>query len=260
MNGLGFFVFGRFVAYYGLMIVVGILAGAVVGYVQVKRFRLDMNDLILISALSGLFGIIGAKLLYLIVTIPKTDFSKFQGFSDIGNWMRGGFVFLGGVIGMLLALCFCAKKLHIPMQPYVQACMACFPIGHGFGRIGCYLVGCCYGVPYDGPFAVIYTSSAIAPNGVPLFPVQLAEALLEFVIGGVLLIFSRKLRGNSAVLVYLIVYAVVRFALEFLRYDSARGGVGGISTSQLLSVILFCASLVFLFRARTDGTADKAVD
>ena len=63
MGALGFHLFSRFVPYYGFMIVIGIMAAAGIAYVQVKRFHLDWNDFVILSAMSGLFGMAGAKIL-----------------------------------------------------------------------------------------------------------------------------------------------------------------------------------------------------
>lgn len=248
MGAIGFTLFNHFIAYYGLMIVIGILLNIPLAYVQVRRFQLVMNDLIIICSFSALLGVIGAKILYFITIWKYIDFSRLNDLSYISPLMSGGFVFIGGVFGFLLAIFLCEKILHIPIQPYIQACTGCLPIGHAFGRIGCFLVGCCYGKPYTGIFAVTYTKSLFAPQGIPLFPVQIAEALIEFLLGICLLIFSRKLWGYSALLIYLLVYSSARFLLEFLRHDEIRGRIGVISTSQLLSIVLIIFSLFCLIR------------
>lgn len=254
MGELGFYVFGHFIAYYGLMIVTGLLTGSFFAYIQIKRFGLVMNDLIILCSVCGLSAIIGAKILYLIVSFSSIDFARLTDPSYVNSLMNGGFVFLGGVIAILPALIFCKKKLHISIQPYIRSCIGCLPIGHAFGRIGCFLVGCCYGCPYDGPISVTYTQSSFAPNGISLFPVQLAESFIEFTIGICLIIFSRKLHGYHGVYLYLLAYSVSRFLLEFMRYDEARGVLAGISTSQFFCILLFMAALFFVIRDRRQTT------
>lgn len=248
MGELGFYLFGHFIAYYGLMIVAGIAVGSAFAGIQLKRFRLGMNDLIILVSVCGLCGILGAKLLYLIVSFKEIDFSRLSDLSYLAALMSGGFVFLGGAIGILPGLFFCKKILNISVQPYLQSCMGCLPIGHAFGRVGCFLAGCCYGRPYHGHFSVTYTKSLYAPNGIALFPVQLAEALAEFLLGLCLLALSRKLRGTASVWLYLLVYSMIRFFLEFMRYDEARGSIGVISTSQLLSIVLLVFSSLLLIK------------
>ncbi len=250
MNQIGFYFCGHFIAYYGLMIVVGILVNIPIVYIQSRRFGLNINDFIIICALSALLGIIFAKLFYLITTCSRINFIKLNDLSYINILMNGGFVFLGGVIGFLLALLFCNKVFHINIQSYIQAYMCCLPFGHMFGRIGCYLVGCCYGISYTGLLSVKYTASYFAPNDVELFPVQLLEAFIDFVLGLLLLLFSKKLKKYAALYLYLLAYSVLRFTLEFLRGDDIRNGIAGLSTSQILCTIIFFVVSYCLFYNR----------
>lgn len=252
MGKLGFYLLGHFVAYYGLMMAAGILVNIPIAYIQIRQFRLSADDFIIICGFSGLSGIIGAKFLYLVVSFRQINFSELTELSYISSLMNGGFVFLGGIIGVLLAVVFCGKKLHISVQPYIQSCMGCLAIGHTFGRIGCFLVGCCYGVPYTGWFSVTYTDSPFAPCGIGLFPVQLVEAGIEFILGALLLAFSKKLIRYSALFLYLTVYSLSRFFLEFLRYDEVRGQVMCISTSQFLCIFLAAFSSFFLFKGKRE--------
>ena len=117
---------------------------------------------------------------------------------------------------------------------------------HMFGRIGCFLGGCCYGVEWE--HGVTFTNSLIeSANGVPRVPVQLYEAGLEIALflALTLLLVSGKLRGKLLA-VYLLVYPVGRFLLEFWRGDEYRGFLFGLSTSQLISIALFIGTIVFL--------------
>ena len=147
---------------------------------------------------------------------------------------------------MLPTLWLCQAKMKICVPDYVECCIGCLPLGHAFGRVGCFLVGCCYGHPYDGIFAVTYTRSQFAPNGVSLFPVQLLEAVLEFLIGIFLLAVGKKWKGMTGLYWYLALYAVCRFLLEFLRADAERGIVAGLSTSQILSIALGLTAICLL--------------
>lgn len=256
MGSLGFFLFGRFFAYYGLAIGLGVLVSGGIAAIQIRRFGLDGNDFLVLVGTCGLFGLAGAKALYLLVSLPEIDFTRILEMEYLASWMRGGFVFLGGVVGMIPALLLCKRVWKIPIRPYLQSCICCVPITHAFGRVGCYLVGCCYGIPYEGPLCVIYTQSQIAPNGIPLFPVQLTEAAAELVIGLCLLAFSRKIKGITGFLCYLISYSIVRFVLEFFRYDSARGSIAGLSTSQWVSLGLFLSAWVLWFWERRKPQAN----
>jgi phosphatidylglycerol:prolipoprotein diacylglycerol transferase len=238
-EGLGFYIGRLFVAYYGLMIIMGIVVATLVGWYQVKRYRKSMDDFVIIVATAGLFGIIGAKLLSLLQMIDEIDFSRLSELSYLNSVMSGGFVFYGGLIGGLLGFLFCSRVLRLPVADYVKIAIPCLPIVHGFGRIGCALVGCCYGRPYDGIGAIVYEQSHFAPNHHQLFPVQAMEAFLNLMIAAVLLVAINKFAVKRVLELYLIIYAVMRFILEFFRFDDVeRGGWGPFSTSQYISIFI----------------------
>lgn len=238
MGSIGFFVGNRFIAYYGLMIVFGIVISVAVGMFQIKRLRLQMDNFFLIFTVCGLFGIIGAKILYLLVSWNTISLAKLCDPMYLNSLMQGGFVFYGGLIGALLGVGFCSKCLKINTKEYLCAVLPCLPLLHGFGRIGCLLVGCCYGVPYHGAFAITYTNSMFAPNNIPLFPVQGVEALTEISIAAILFLYINVFGGKNSLYWYLIFYSSVRFLLEYLRFDNERGILWGLSISQYISVLI----------------------
>lgn len=256
MGTLGFHFLNHFIAYYGLMIVTGIAVAALIAHVQIKKNHLNRIDFIIIFATSGLFGMVGAKILYLIVSIKTINPARLTDPSYISELMSGGFVFWGGLLGVFPALFLCKKKLGINVVGYLQYCTSCIPIAHGFGRIGCYLVGCCHGIPYAGRFSVVYSNSLYAPNGIHLLPVQLLEALGEFTIGFFLLYSGKKQTGPSVVITYMILYSGLRFFLEYLRGDFIRGSLFAFSTSQLISIIIFVLSLGIILHEKQKKAAE----
>ena len=101
--------------------------------------------------------------------------------------------------------------------------------------------GCCYGIEYHGKFAVHFPDNEFVSDlsVVPRFPVQLLEALINFILFIVLILIARKIRKRYSMFgLYLICYAIIRFSLEFLRGDVERGIVLGVSTSQWISLLL----------------------
>lgn len=247
-ESLGFYIGSSFIPYYGLMIIVGVFVAAVFGFIQCRIHKLDFDNFILIAAMGAGGGMIGAKLLFLIVSWDSIDFSRIFELEYLKMLMAGGFVFYGGLIGGLLMIAVAHFCLKVDCRPYMDKCIMVLPIAHGFGRIGCNIVGCCYGMPYDGPFAKVYADSVVAPVNVGLFPVQLTEAVLEFIIAAVLVIYinTNKNAKKYSLSIYLLMYSVVRFVLEYLRYDSQRGIYGMFSISQWISIAMFLAALVYL--------------
>jgi len=236
--------FGLAIPSYGLLIAAGVLLANVIAVFVLKKASLSFNDLLILEAYCFLGAFLGAKLVYLAVSFREIDWGSIRDFASLNRLMQGGFVFYGGLIGGLLAA-FAAGRLHkIRTMEYLRAIAFLIPFGHGIGRIGCYMAGCCYGIPYDGPGAVIFPEGSFAIPGVKLFPVQLVEAALLMAISLLIFALQRKRNWRYTVETYLAAYGVVRFVLEFFRYDEARGGVGGLSTSQWISILLIAAVAV----------------
>ncbi len=170
---------------------------------------------------------VGAKILYLITILPDLieHFQEiFTSLEAINLLFTNGFVFYGGLIGAVLAMWWYTHHFKMDFWQSVELLIPSVPLVHAFGRIGCFCGGCCYGIPFDPPIGIAFTNSPVAPNGIPLFPVQLVEAGLNFLLFFFLLWFAGKPRPQGRILgAYVIAYAVIRFVLEFLRYDYEQG-------------------------------------
>lgn len=247
---MGFQIGNFLIPYYGFFIVLGVIAASVIGILQTHLAHKDYNDFIILAALVALGGIVGAKILYLIVSLDKIDFSRITEYEYLNSIMSGGFVFYGGVIGGLLALIPCRKIIGPTVSSYVDTCAPCIPLVHGFGRLGCSAVGCCYGMAYNGIFSVVYHNSPFAPNHIELFPVQAVEACCNFLITAILLwyIDINKKHPINSICLYFLLYGPVRFILEFARSDNDERGIYGFfSTSQWISLFLIAGTLIYCF-------------
>ena len=235
---LYFSIFGHMIPSYGLMITLGVILANLIGFALIKRNHHDLNDFIIIEAyiLGGAF--IGAKLLYLIVTFNDIDWKQIFNFEYFNSLMQGGFVFYGGLIGGLLFALLAGKLHKLPVKEYMIAYIFLIPFVHGFGRIGCFMAGCCYGIPYDGIGAVIFPENSYALSGISLFPVQLAEAFVLFIISLLILYLQLLRKSKYTVETYFILYGIVRFILEYFRYDDFRGKFGIFTTSQWIGIML----------------------
>lgn len=213
----------------------------------------NMLDFTIVAVL---FGVLGGKLLYLIPNIHEV------GRMNIIELINSGFVIYGGIIGGTFgAYLYCkVKKLDV---------IACFDIAvpflalaQGFGRIGCFMAGCCYGRVTTSAIGLVFKSefSQAEPLGVPLVPTQLISSFGNFVIFIVLFILSRKTNKKGiAFSAYMLLYSVGRFIIEFYRGDRIRGFVGNLSTSQFISIFVFAAGIITMFlvcRAKNNQYAD----
>lgn len=234
---------------YGTCILAGILITGLLCFYLCKRRNQDFLNLILISAVVIAAGFTGAKLLYIWVSYPKKDFIKVL-FSllipDKASGLASGFVFYGGLLLGIPSYFLGVKLAHCKTFEYADYYAVSIPLVHGFGRLGCFCAGCCYGIPYDGIFAVHYTHPlSSVPVEIGIFPVQLIEGLCLIILSQVILILFMKNR-HQLFFVYIFSYCIIRFVLEKYRFDYERGGIGPFSTSQIISLAIIVFS-IFLY-------------
>lgn len=243
-------IWGITIPSYGFFIVVGTIVANLSAYRVIRKTDLDINDFWILEGYTFLGAIIGAKLLYLIVSFRLIDWSGWKNLSYLSSILSSGFVFYGGMIGGLL-LCFAAAQLHhINAVPLVNKMIFGVPLLHGFGRIGCLFAGCCYGIPYQGIFAVNYPEQSYGPAGISCFPVQPLESIFLWILAWV--VWKASMRENTVfpIAAYIIGYGLERFFLEFLRGDVERGGIGCLSTSQIISIWMVGIAMLLLICQR----------
>ena len=235
---------------YGLMIAIGVISAFLVADKRAQKMNLDENKLLNIAIWAVIGGILGAKFLY-IVTQIKEIISDPKRILDVTR----GFVVYGGIIGGIIAGVLYCKKAKINSMQYFDLIMPSVALAQGFGRIGCFLAGCCYGIETTSRFAVVFHESDFAPNGIRLLPAQLISSGLNFIHFIVLILIARRSNKEGQVAgFYLIFYSLGRFVLEFFRGDLARGSIGTLSTSQFISIFVFIIGLVFVFRKKVADT------
>lgn len=234
---------------YSLMILTGLLTGNLIIWLLCRKcYRMNYEDFLLLEAYTFLGAMVGAKGLYFFVARNQIQWDRFFEPEYFSGLMTGGFVFYGGLIAGF-AVFLLAGRLHkIDTKAYIRKFLFVVPYVHGFGRLGCYMAGCCYGKPWNGPLGVVFPEASLAPSHIALFPVQLVEAILLFLLAAVLMIWSGKFKKTSVpVLIYFCCYGVIRFILEYFRYDDAeRGKFWIFSTSQWVSLGIFAAVCIWL--------------
>lgn len=164
-----------------------------------------------------------------------------------------GFVFYGSFLFAIPAMLWFFKRNKLPARQMLDIMAITTCIVHFFGRIGCFMAGCCYGTPTNTILGVVFTDPACQaePLHTPLHPTQLYEAGYILVIAGVLMIFrGRKSFHGQLFLLYLALYAIGRFALEYLRGDMARGYVihNVLSYAQFVALLVVLAVILLYFR------------
>jgi phosphatidylglycerol---prolipoprotein diacylglyceryl transferase len=172
------------------------------------------------------------------------------------DFLRSGGVFYGGLIGAVVTGYFLIRHYKLPWWKTADACAPGIALGNVLGRQGCFSAGCCWGRPTSLPWGVKFTELGHeitgVPTGVYLHPTQLYESFSMLIVFFFLLWLHRKRRFNGQlILAYALIYATLRFLLEFLR-DDPRGDVlglttlTGLSTSQLIGIVVFAWALVMM--------------
>ncbi len=208
----------------------------------------DLGFIIILSA------IIGAKLLMVIADL-NYYFSQPSRFLSWGFWQAGG-VFYGGLMGAVLgSYLYLLKHRQLPFWTAADGAAPAIALGQSIGRFGCFAAGCDYGTPVNLPWAVTFTSEYAnryvgVPINVALHPVQLYESTATLLLCGLLLWrYGRKRFAGQIFCLYLMIYPILRFGLEFFRGDADRGFVldGLLSTSQFIGLLLFPTGVLLYF-------------
>ena len=226
---------------YGLMIGLGVMAALLLGDYRAKKFGLNGDHIYGMTFSAVILGFVAARILFII-----TEWENFL--QNPMQYLSGaGFVVYGGIIGGALTIYGFCKIKKIDMLSYLDLMIPSVALAQGFGRVGCFLAGCCYGKETDSALGVVFTNSDFAPNGVKVLPTQLFMAGGDILLMAVLLWYAAKrpMRGRTSAL-YLILYSAGRFVIEFLRNDD-RGTVGSLSTSQFIAVFTLIVGLLGFF-------------
>lgn len=230
---------------YGLMLVISLAVSNLLAWRVLRRHGLSFFDFLVLEGYALVFGFIGAKIFYIYLIRHLISWKSIVQLSYL-NWLMGsGFVFYGVVLAAPVGAILAGKIHRITVKPFLDRVIFLFPLAHGFGRIGCFLAGCCYGIPYSGKWAVVFPASTMGLSGVPLFPVQLVEAMLLFILSLILYVLQEVKKWRYTLSVYLIAYGIIRFVLEYFRFDAVRGSFSVFSTSQWISLFLILAAIMY---------------
>lgn len=249
-----FVLFGRTISMYSVCAIVGILAIIFATYRLAKKKGLDEVKMLFLVMCTLIGAFIISHIFYSftrfdVLTEYFSGSESIKSFSDFWNFIGlfyGGSVYYGGLVGIIVATIIYTKARKLNFGEYSDIVAVGIPLFHFFGRIGCFLAGCCYGVEWE--HGVTYHNAIVEEaNGVARLPVQLIESGLNLLLFLFLLYLCLKSKCKDRLLpIYLIVYPTYRFILEFFRGDSYRGFLFGLSTSQLISIILLAIAIPWM--------------
>jgi len=280
---------------YFLLLLAGFLFATGSGALWARRIGKDPDVVVDLGLAALLMGVVGGRLLHVIAdehfmdyvhlcTAPtKVDWYVEQGVCgrlDDGKavwdearkvchptrqncwaWAQfwnGGMAYYGGFIGASLGAWWLLKRDNFPFWKAADMAGFTVPLGLGFGRMGCFLAGCCFGVPSTGTLGMAFpphspaTESQFRAGAIgalgkwshPVLATQLLESAASLAIAAVCLygVHPRKRYDGQVFVWFLGLYAAARFVVEFYRADE-RGGLFGLSTSQLIGIALVALAL-----------------
>ncbi len=243
---------------YGLMLALSFLLGILLSIHRAKKKNISADQVMDLSVLIIISAIVGSRLLYVLFHLDEfrghwlDTFNPFQSSGQIGI---AGLTMLGGVI-----LCFVTAAIYLSVKKlsflkFADVLVPAIGLGLFLTRIGCYLNGCCFGLPCDGPLCVVFPPESAAGNtfqGIPIVPTQLySSAYGLFIL--IFLLKAEKWQRFDGFLLYwfLILYGLGRFTIDFFRfYESSMVVVHiagkNISLNQALSLGFVLLGIVLM--------------
>ena len=303
-------IWGQPIPAYFTMLVAGFTVATWLGVRWAKRSGLDHDVVIDVGLMSLIAGVVGARILHVIADgyfwdyvhlctdpakvawrITRVECTDVEGLWDVAAgvcrpkesdcfawaaFWRGGLAYYGGLAVAVPYLLWFLRRERFPMGKASDMAGMVIPVGLFFGRMGCFLGGCCFGVRTDDPLLGVRFPEWSAASSqqwkqgllgspaeisLPVHAAQLYEAIgcLAIAAAMMFVVHPRKRFDGQVFLAFLGGYAVLRFLLEYVRADD-RGGLFGLSTSQLISagvVIAVVAVWVWLSRRAREALAKR---
>ena len=245
-----------FLPTYGFLVASGVLLGLWISVRNCERHGINGDLAWNLGILVVLCGIVGAKILYILV--DWSSYAAYPGEIFSLNTLRAGGVFSGGLLGALAAAGWYIRRHRMPTLATCDNFAPGLALGHAIGRIGCFAAGCCYGKPTHAWWGVTFTNPLAqqyvgTPLNEALEPTQLIESVVELANFLLLMwLLKRKKFDGQVIGAYLFLYGLARFFIEFLRGDPGRGEVfGGImSGTQFISIgLVIAGGLIWWLRS-----------
>lgn len=253
MEQVAFRVGGLTIYWYGVLVVAGFVAGLWTASRRCVNDRLPGDVIVDMGPWLMLGAIVGARILH-VISYWREDYAG-KPVWEIFMVHHGGLVFFGGLVGSSLACIFYTRAKGLPLWKLADALAPSVALGHAFGRIGCLMNGCCYGVATSLPIAVRYPAPHLT-EGQGVHPTQIYESLLNLALYGFLAWkYRRKSFDGQVFVFYLVAYAVIRFNVEFLRGDYLGPRLGGWATPGQVGSLLVLVLGVWLWIALKKGSA-----
>jgi len=246
---------GSFTIYsWGLLNALAILIAGFFIYKNAKKY-FKKEEILKIFFVMLLGGILFARIFY--VLIHPSEFSSILDYFLI--W-KGGLEGFGVMLGVMAGAFIYSKIKKFDFWRFMDIAAPWFALGYAIGRIGCFLRGCCFGIPTSLPWGILYSQGSLASAYFtqPVHPTQIYHAIADLIIFLILILISRKKEkqmhfirkpAGNIFLLLLILYSAERFLIDFLRWHPPTEILKfGFSIEQLVYAIIFVISMILILK------------
>ena len=240
---------------YGLLLAAAFLIGTWLSMREARRLSLDEDKVVTVILVVLVCSVIGARALYVLEHVQ--EFRREWG-SALAVW-QGGLTLYGGVVAGTVGGLLMARQLSLPMWTVADALTPAFALGTVLGRVGCFLNGCCYGVPTQLPWAVVFPADSfpgLEYGNAALHPSQLYFALAGVLLFAVVWVLRKRLTVPGTLFwVFLLLFAAIRIPLDATRAyepEAVLAALGDVEVkeSQVTSMALALFAALMVLRLR----------
>lgn len=222
---------------YGLMIAVGAACGLWLTSRLARLGGLDPDKTLNLLFWILISGLVGSRIAFVFL---EPSFFLARPWEFFYLW-KGGLVFYGGVALALPVGLWLARRWKLPLLPTMDVVAPGLALGQAFGRIGCFLAGCCYGKETQCSLGVTFSNeNSLAPQGIPLHPTQLYHSLEGFLLAGLLYLVCRRKRfAGQVFFLYGMLHGAIRVIIEQYRGDWRGSFILPYITPTGLTAVIF---------------------
>lgn len=225
---------------YLIFIIIAIFSGLFITYKNTKHLNFRVEEKIGLLIYISVGTIFGAKYFTLLTNLKYYD--------EKANFKEIGLSSYGAIIGIILLLFLFSKQFKKSFKDLIYILLPSIPLMYGIGKIGCFLVGCCYGIEYNGPLSVTYNYSYSAPKGISLFPVQLLESIVFIIIFIYTYDKISKVKSNRQTIGKIfVICGASKFLLDYLRIRHTRLII---SVNQIVSIFFILIGVYLIFKVK----------
>lgn len=257
-------VFGIRISTYGVLVALGLILAYFLALRLSRSEGIPPEKAESVFIYAAVLGIVGARVAFLLEHPEEV-----KGILDIFALWKGGVSFLGGLAGGILGALIAVRRNALPLWKVADIAAPSLALAHSIGRLGCTSAGCCYGRPVpnaedvsigihfmkDFPFFyVVFPPGSVAPQGIPLYPTQVMEAVGNFLIFLILIFLFRRKRFDGEVFsLYMLLYGAERFALEFYRGVTPPIPGLGLTWNQVATILMMVLAVALFFLLRREA-------